>query len=526
MGAVNMRPDIGVQKNGDHASRHLSAIVESSNDAIISKSLEGVIQSWNKAAERIFGWSAQEIVGKSILTLIPPDLRFEETMILGKIRAGERLEHYETVRLRKDGSPVEISVTISPLTDETGTIIGASKIARDVTDRKRAERLLQLQTERLETLNRVAREVARDLDLDRIVQTVTDMATEASGAQFGAFFYNPPGDEDEYYQLSCLSGAPRSAFEEISMPRNTAVFEPTFRGTSVVRSDDIRKDPRYGRNAPYFGLPKGHLPVVSYLAVPVVSGGGNVHGGLLFGHDQPGMFSRDVETLISAIAGQAALAIDNARLHRAAQNEIRERKRAEASRELLLQEIKHRVKNTLATVQAMATQSFREAPPAEKQAFIDRLHALSEAHDLLTQKNWVSAEAKETVERALVPFRGGREQRLNCAGPEVELSPGKALLLAMFLHELGTNAVKYGALSNPAGTVDVQWRDFRRAQPQFVMEWRESGGPPVAPPTRQGFGTRMIERALKGEGGSAKFDFHPTGLVCTIILLLDSPEQS
>ena len=515
-----MPVDVNMLKTGDHVARHLSAIVETSNDAIISKNLDGIIQSWNKAAERIFGWSAEEIVGKSILTLIPPERHSEEAMILGKIRAGERIEHYETVRLRKDGDLIDISVTISPLADDSGQIIGASKIARDVTERRRAERLLQLQTQRLETLNRVAQEVALDLDLERIVQTVTDMATEACGAQYGAFFYSTVGESGQHYRLRAFSGTSRSAFEEFFLRHNARLLEPILLGSGAIRSDDVRKDPQYSGRAPQSELPENLPAVVSFLAVPVVSAAGEVHGGLFVGHDQPGMFSRDAGTLMSAVAAHAALAIDNARLHLAAQNEIRERKRAEASRELLLQEIKHRVKNTLATVQAMATQSFRQASRAEKEAFLERLHALANAHDLLTQKNWVSADAKEAVERALSPFRDGREQRIIFAGPTVELPPGQALLLAMFLHELGTNAVKYGALSNAAGAVDVQWGQTHGAQPRLVLEWRESGGPPVVPPTRQGFGTQMIERALKGEGGSAKFEYRPTGLVCTIVMLL------
>jgi PAS domain S-box-containing protein len=522
VGAVNMLVDISVQKQGKHVFRHYSAIVESSNDAIISKDLNGIIQTWNRAAERMFGYAAEEIVGKSILTIIPEERHHEENLILGKIRAGERLEHYETVRQHKNGTLIDLSLTVSPVKDENGQIVGASKIARDISEKKRNERLLALQRQRLEILNRVAVEISRDLNLERIVQTATDLATEVTGAEFGSFFYNVEDDKGEWYMLYALSGVPRSAFEKFPMPRNTAVFGPTFKGEGVVRSDDIRQDPRYGKNAPYYGMPEGHLPVVSYLAVPVTSSGGEVHGGLFFGHSRPGVFTEDTEALVSAIAAQAAVAMDNAHLHRAAQTEIEERKRAEAGRELLLQEIKHRVKNTLATVQAMAAQTFREAPPTERRAFVERLQALAEAHDLLIQKNWVPANVQETIERAVAPFRDGREERVAASGPAVELPPNKALLVAMFLHELGTNAVKYGALSQFSGKVDLCWRQERGPdRPLLVLEWRESGGPPVAPPARQGFGTRMIERALKGEGGAAQFDFLSSGLACTMRIALD-----
>jgi len=122
------------------ASRRLAAIIESSDDAIVSKDLNGTIMSWNASAERLFGYTAEEIVGKSIITLIPPDRQHEEPRILEQIRRGQRIDHYETVRRRKDGSLFDISVTVSPLKDEDGKIIGASKIARDITDRIQNER--------------------------------------------------------------------------------------------------------------------------------------------------------------------------------------------------------------------------------------------------------------------------------------------------------------------------------------------------------------------------------------------------
>jgi PAS domain S-box-containing protein len=183
------------------------------------------------------------------------------------------------------------------------------------------ETALLLQTHRLRTLNRIAKAVASELHLDRIVQIVTDAATDLSGAQFGAFFYNEVSDQGESYVRYTLSGAPREAFEKFPLPRNTAVFGPTFRGEGVVRSDDIRRDSRYGRNSPYFGMPEGHLPVVSYLAVPVISRSGDVLGGLFFGHEKAGVFGDELEELITAIAAHAAIAIDNSALFERAQRE-------------------------------------------------------------------------------------------------------------------------------------------------------------------------------------------------------------
>src|SRR6201999_1375346 len=133
--------------------------------------------------------------------------------------------------------------------------------------------------------------LSRESDLDRLGKIVTDAGVELVGAQFGAFFYNVVDELGESYMLYSLSGAPREAFERFPMPRNTAVFAPTFGGEGIVRSDDIKLDPRYGKNAPRQGMPEGHLPVTSYLAVPVTSRDGEVMGGLFFGHSARGMFT-------------------------------------------------------------------------------------------------------------------------------------------------------------------------------------------------------------------------------------------
>ncbi len=184
-----------------------------------------------------------------------------------------------------------------------------------MTDQRRVEEALREEIRIVETLNRVGATLAAQLDLESLVQAVTDAATELTRAQFGAFFYNVLDDRGESYTLYALSGAPRAAFAGFPMPRNTAVFGPTFRGDGVVRSADITRDPRYGRNPPHLGMPTGHLPVRSYLAAPVISRSGEVLGGLFFGHEDPGVFTERDERLAVGIAAQAAIAIDNARLY-------------------------------------------------------------------------------------------------------------------------------------------------------------------------------------------------------------------
>jgi len=519
-GASNVLLDVTEQEKSETDTLRLAAIVMSSQDAIIAKDLEGRITNWNEGAQRLFGYAPQDIIGKPVLTLIPPDRHHEENDILSRVRLGERVEHYETVRQRKDGSLIDVSLSVSPIKNPAGHIIGASKIARDISERKKAETLLRRQKFHLETLNRAARAISRDLDMERIVQTVTDLATELSGAKFGAFFYNLRDDKGETYLLYALSGAPREAFEKFGMPRNTAIFSPTFHGLGVVRSGDIRKDPRYGKNKPHAGMPTGHLPVVSYLAVPVISVTGEVIGGLFFGHDQPNVFRAETEALITAIAAHAAVAMDNARLHKAAQIEIEQRKKAESGQTLLLHEIKHRVKNTISMVQAMANQTFHQATSTEKETFLARLHAMAGAHDLLTQQNWEAVQFQDIVTRAIQPF-GGIGERVRIEGPAFSVDSGKALLGALVLHELGTNAVKYGALSNATGYVSIRWNvQEDEGREHLVLTWDEHDGPPVTEPARRGFGTRMIQRALSGEEGTATFDFRPEGVVCQLQILV------
>jgi PAS domain S-box-containing protein len=213
----------------------------------------------------------------------------------------------------------------------------------DITERKQLEvRLLALnetlearitelreEARTLEILNRTGAGVAAELSIERLVQTVTEACVELTGAAFGAFFYNVIDAAGESYMLYSIAGTSREAFANFPMPRNTAVFDPTFRGLSPVRSDDILTDPRYGKNSPYYGMPKGHLPVRSYLAIPVVSRSGEVIGGLFFGHPEPGVFTDRAERIVAGIAGQAATAMDNARLYEASQRENDARRKAE-----------------------------------------------------------------------------------------------------------------------------------------------------------------------------------------------------
>ena len=310
-----------------NATQRIASIVESSDDAIVSKDLNGVIINWNQGAERIFGYTAEEVVGKPITILIPPDRHDEEPSILERIRRGERVEHFETVRMRKHGSRVDISLTISPVKNAEGKIIGASKIARDITERKRSE---------------------------------------------------------------------------------------------------------------------------------------------------------------------AQIAI-------------------------LAREAEHRAKNVLATVQATVHLTQSDTPEGLKQAIEGRIQALANVHRLFVESRWEGADLRSLAQEELAAYSPGRETRVQIDGPSVLLEPNAAQAIAVILHELATNAAKYGALSVPNGQVRTEWSHEQNGQ--LVLRWTEKGGPPVEPPTRRGFGARVMENMVRGQfKGELKFDWHPEGLACEIVL--------
>ena len=191
--------------------------------------------------------------------------------------------------------------------------------------------------------------------------------------------------------------------------------------------------------------------------------------------------------------------------------DISERKRSEAQRELLFNEIKHRVKNTLATVQAIAGQTMRSASKTELEAFASRLHALGSAYDVLTSETWDRASMQDIVGRAIEPFQ---RDRFLAQGPDVHLNANQSLKLTMVLHELATNAVKYGALSNATGSVGIAWQ--REDRKRLKLTWQETGGPPVVPPTHKGFGSMLIEQSLDG----VSFQFAATGVTCVLEIAL------
>lgn len=208
--------------------------------------------------------------------------------------------------------------------------------------------------------------------------------------------------------------------------------------------------------------------------------------------------------------------------------DVTERKEAEQHRIILVDELNHRVKNTLATVQSIVSQVLRGSPAPDgiRDAIESRLVALAISHDLLTRGNWEPVDLKDVIRQIVEPFAaaGATESRFHVAGPEVRLRPKLALALGMAFHELATNAVKYGALSSDSGQVAIDWTV---AAGRIRLSWVERDGPPVTPPTRRGFGSRLIERGLAREvGGSVRLDYTPRGVVCEIEMPAPDPRQS
>jgi PAS domain S-box-containing protein len=324
---------------------HYRAICESAVDfAIIATNQDGRVIEWNAGAEHILGWSAAEMRGEHIDRIFTDEDRAEGRAGLEMRRAvAEGRANDERWHVRKTGVRFWATGEMMPLVSENDAHIGFIKILRDRTAEHEAAIALREETRRLETLNRTGATIAAGLDLEHVVQGVTDAGVEMTGARFGAFFYNVLNEAGESYMLYSLSGADRSSFDGFPMPRATELFQPTFRGEGVLRSEDILADPRYGRSAPHYGMPHGHLPVRSYLAVPVISRSGEVLGCLLFGHPKPGQFGEQTERLMLGIAAQAAVAIDNARLYQTAQREIEDRRRAEGRLVELTQTLEARV---------------------------------------------------------------------------------------------------------------------------------------------------------------------------------------
>ncbi len=299
------------------------SLVDQVVSGIAEEDLEGRFVTVNDQYCRMLGYEREELLGMRMHDVThPADLPRNLELFDRCVSEGSSFE-IEKRYLRKDGTTVWVHNSVSAVRDAQGRPRSLATVSIDITESKRAEKelLASLARERAarkeaEILVEASSMLSSGLEFDALVQKMTDLATHLIGAEYGSFFYNVTGEDGGSYMLYALSGADRAQFENMPMPRNTPLFQPTFAGTGIVRCGDVLQHPDFGREAPSHGLPEGHLPVRSYLAVPVVSSKGKVHGGLFFAHSECDRFDERAERLVQGIAAHAATALDNAEAYR------------------------------------------------------------------------------------------------------------------------------------------------------------------------------------------------------------------
>jgi PAS domain S-box-containing protein len=441
------------------ANAWLAAIVESADEAIASKTLDGIVTSWNPAAEALFGYTAAEIIGRHISILAAPGRESEMLGILERIRRGEKVDRYETVRRRKDGSLVDISLTVSPIRDQSGRIIGASKIARDITQRRRAEAVLRASEERFRNLANAVPDIVWTADPDGAITFANDrwfqycgIAPEQNARQWPELVLHPDDGE------RCIAEWSRALREG---------------GDYEIEVRNRRHDGEY----------RWFLTRAS----PI----------------------RDAAGRVTAWFGSTT--------------DIHDRKLAAERQKMLAGELSHRVKNLLTVIQVLAERTGDRATSVEQflAAFRGRLQAVNSAQSALVASEWCGASLRALVHAALEPYLV-EASRIELDVQDLPIRSEMALTLTLALHELATNAAKYGALSSPAGRVAFAARvDLGDHGEVLRLDWQEHGGPSVQEPETAGFGTTMLGKAMAYQHqGSAELIWRETGLVCRLELPL------
>ena len=439
-------------------SSWLSAIIASSSDAIISKTLDGIIASWNPAAERVFGYMPSEIVGKSIRLLIPEDRQSEEDEILASIQAGRTVSNFETVRLHKDGTPIPIVVTVSPVHDTSGKIVGASKIVRDISSEYENRERLKESEARFEALADNMSQLAWMTNPDGYI-----------------FWYNK-----RWYDYTGTDEAAMQGWgwQTVHHPEHEARVVEHYKHS--MKTGDIWEDifPLRGKNGKFrWFLSRAH---------PIRDADGNIQ--MWFGTN----------------------------------TDITDQKQREERIQLLLGEVNHRSKNMLTLVQAIARQTMASGENFMDR-FAERMRSLASSQDLLVSSGWRGARVEDIMNSQLAHLEDFIDTRIFLEGPHVRLTSAAAQSLGMALHELATNAGKYGALSNDTGQVHIRWNVRQEESTnRFEISWTESGGPPVTAPDRRGFGSTVIEKMTRiAFGYPVKLEFAPEGLQWYLISVDD-----
>jgi PAS domain S-box-containing protein len=351
LGAVNVLVDITERQQAAEMQQHLAAIIESSDDAIIGQTLEGIITSWNRGAERLYGYTTEDVVGQPIAMLVPPDLPDELPQILAHLQCGERIDHYETQRLRKDGTRLDVSLTISPIRNASGRIIGASKIARDITARKQMAMEAARKQREDEVFVELAQTLNASLDLDTVLQRVVEAAQELSCSERALIFLRNPGTETlvTRYQV----GAPEIPFADLRIAPGKGIGGLVLATGRPQRTADYATDPHFSKDYLARMRAGGQLAVI---AVPMIIGA-HVAGVFYVSNHCSQPFTDRDEEVLRRLAAYAATAIHNAQLYRQAQEALAERQRAEEALQhahaVLEQRVQARTAELAAAVEAL-----------------------------------------------------------------------------------------------------------------------------------------------------------------------------
>jgi len=483
----------------------LQPVLDTALDAVVVMHRDGTVAAWNGLAETTFGWSKAEALGRFMADLIiPPQHREAHSEGLARYnRTGEERvlnRRIEITALTKAGDelPVELSITTAPNGDDI-LFVG---FLRDISRRRETEQRLARQAREARLLFDLTSLAAETNSFEDALRACLEAICHVTRWPVGHALVLKGGGSGQlvttgvwHEEEEGVAAALKEATSGISFRRGVGLPGRVLETGEPHWVSNADEDESFLRKGLGFG---------AAFAFPVKSEGRILAVLEFFSRDRA---QPDAELMLTIrTLGEQV-------------GRVLERKRMEEHQRLLINELNHRVKNSLAIVQSVASQTFKgdAAEPAARKAFDDRLSALAAAHDILTEQNWESASLHEVV-RKTGSGCGAGEGRVRIAGPELRLEPRTAVALAMALHELCTNAVKYGSLSNEVGTVDIRWEVAgAEGARNLRLEWSEQGGPPVATPSRRGFGSRMIERALASElRGEVELQFLPEGLRCVV----------
>jgi PAS domain S-box-containing protein len=456
----------------------------------------------NRAYHDLVG--GREVIGKPVATALPEVTEQGFVQLLDTVYQTREpfVGRATPVTLDRTAGAVEqrfVDFIYQPLVASDGDLTGIFVQGHDVTDHKRSE---ALRTAHNHVLELSIHDKPLPQIFDALLHTVEEWST--TGVLGSILLLDEDGKHLRSGAGPSLPEAYNEAIDGIEIGPEVGSCGTAAYTKKPVFVADIANDPLW---ADFRDLALEH-GLRACWSIPILSGRGEVLGTFAMYHREPREPTEQDLELVQVVTRTASLVINRSRAEE-------ERKRFERHQQLLVGELNHRVKNTLAIVQSLTHQSFHSSVPASEaiRRFEGRLEALAGAHNLLTRKNWESATIEEIAGTALGPFC--HPSRCQIGGPDVRISPQTAVNLTLALHELATNAAKYGALSNDTGTISIHWTV---AEDRLELTWAEQGGPPVVAPERRGFGTRMIERTLASEfGGQVELEFRREGVRCTVV---------